>query len=627
MSFTRRHKHLSQISWAIVMVFMVGLLWVRQARAHAYLVRSEPAANIILDSAPPTMRLWFSETVSAAFSGARLLSAGGQATDLAFSVDPNDHTLMIVTLPELADGVYSLRWTVHSETDGHLTQGLVVFGIGQGADLGTATAVETETAVPLPELMLRWFTFVLYAGMIGAFATTYLVLDPQSQPTAIASVQQAAQKRMLRLGWWCSLLALIVGLAWVGWQAIALAASYSGNLSIVAVAWQWLTQTRSGGFWWAHQLVILIVVRNLWILQRQPTEATTAGKMIQLTGLLLLILLLIQSLNSHAAALTSNTAVAVVADTLHLLAASFWVGGLLALVAGLLPLVRHHAEFKALVQAGWGPFGKWAALSVGVLFTTGIYSTGREVSSANAMLTTLYGQTLSLKIVLMLVVGALGATNALVLHPRLAALLGRILRRPEGWKPLSLRHLPRLFVAELCVGLLVLLLAGTITAAPTARGTAFTAADASTGVSQTVNDMIIKFSVTPNQAGQNIFTVRAVSTRRPPPAEIVRVILRFTYLEQDLGLTSEDMAQAEPDLYLLSGNQLYLAGTWQIDAVVRRQGVEDSVAQFTWFVPSTEPEQPAIVSDKPWESLLTTVAAVLLVLVCGTAVLWRINQA
>jgi copper transport protein len=343
--------------------------------------------------------------------------------------------------------------------------------------------------------------------------------------------------------------------------------------------------------------------------------------------MLLLMLLLIQSLTSHAAALTHNTALAVAADTLHLLAASFWVGGLLALVIGLLPLVRLKSDFTALVQTGWRPFSQWAALSVGVLVVTGIYSTGREVSSPNAMITTLYGQTLLFKIGLMLLVGLIGTTNAIILHPDLAAALARLLRKPAGWTPLSIHKLPRLFMAEVGLGLLVLLLAGMVTAVPTARGAAYTAAvNAQSTFNQTVDDIFITLAVNPNQAGQNIFTVRAVSTRRPPPAEIVRVILRFTYLDEDFGLTSVDMDEFEPDLYLLSGNQLYLAGNWQIDVVVRRQGIEDSVAQFKLIVSPPGTQQPAIISDQPWESLLTVVAGVLLVLLLGTAVLWRINK-
>ncbi len=587
MRVKNRHKRFCQIGWSISLILISSLVMFRRASAHAYLIRSDPAANSILDSAPSSVSLWFSEDVTLEFSGARLLDTSGQATDLEISVDPADHTLLVAKLPELGDGVYSLRWSVHSETDGHVTQGLVIFGIGQEADLGRATAVETQTAVPWPELLLRWLTFSLYAGMIGGFTMTYLVLDPQSQAPATADVQRRAQKRMLRLAFYCSLLAFFTGFAWAGWQASTLAGSFSGKLSIAGAGWQWLTQTQLGFYWWARQIAILAIAGNLWLLSHRQTESPIAVWTIPLTSILLLAVLLIHSLTSHAAALTPHTALAVTADALHLLAASFWVGGLLALVVGLLPLVRHNADFTTLAKAGWGPFGKWAALSAGIILVTGVYSTIREVSSVNALLTTLYGQTLLFKIGLVLIVGVIGAANAMLLHPRLAAPLARILGKPVGWTPLSLRQLPRLLIAEVCFGLLVLLMAGVITTAPTARGAAYAAADPAADLSQTVDDMFIKLTVNPNKAGQNIFTVRAVSTRRPPPAEVVRVILRFTYLDQDLGLTSVDMNEIEPDLYLLSGNQLYLAGRWQIDVVVRRQGIEDSVARFEWLVPQT----------------------------------------
>ncbi len=620
-----RQTNFSQIGWAIILTLLTSLVMVRRASAHAYLIRSDPPANVILDAAPTAMNLWFSETISQEFSSVQLLAASGQALDVSVTVDSADQTLLVVNLPELDEGVYSLRWTVHSAIDGHLTHGLIVFGIGQEVDLGTAAAEITQTAVAWPELILRWLTFSLYAGLIGAFAITYLVLDPDSQPAASATVQRMAQKRMLRLAWWSSLLALVVGIIWVGWQAAALADSSLGSLSITAAGWQWLSQTQLGFYWWARQLVLLTVAGILWWLWHRQPEASLPAWTIPLTAILLLALLFMQSLTSHAAALTPNTTIAILADTLHLVAASLWVGGLLALVIGLLPLVRHHDDFAALVKAAWRPFGLWAALSVGILVVTGIYSTGREVSSANAMITTLYGQTLLFKIGLVLIVGFIGANNATMLHPHLAAPLARLLRKPAGWTPLSLRQFPHLVVAEVCIGLLVLLLAGLITAVPTARGiTSITAADSD--LSQTVDDMLIKLSVSPNQAGQNIFTVRAASTRRPPPAEIMRVILRLTYLDQDFGLTSVDMDEFEPDLYLLTGNQLYLPGNWQIDVVVRRQGIEDSVARFNWVVLPSGIQQPAVVSDQPWETLLTLVAAVLLVAGMGTAVLWYVKR-
>lgn len=619
----RLRNHLP-LALALAFTILLGLAQVHQAKAHAYLLRSDPPANAILETAPDTINLWFSEIISQGFSSAQLINAAGESSDVSVTVDPNDQTLMIVHLPELADGVYSLRWKAHSDVDGHFSYGLFIFGVGQNADLSTATAVETDTAVPWPELLLRWLTFITYAGLIGAFAVTWLVLKPEAQPEAIAAVQQAAQKRILRLAWWSSLGAFLISFAWLLWQAYVLADS-SGTLSITSAGWQWLSQTRLGIYWWARQLVLLLLIVSLRTLRQRETAGR--GGLTALTGFLLLGLVLIQSLTSHAAAVTPNTALAVVMDALHLTAASFWVGGLLALAGGLLPLVRRRADFSQLVKSGWRPFSLWAALSVGVLVATGIYSTGQQVSSANALVTTFYGRTLIGKIGLMLLVGLIGLINSSLLHPRLAAPLARLLHKPDGWTPLSLRQFPRLVTAEIGAGLVVFLLAGLLTAAPTARGAAYTAAaDDLTTRSQTIDDVFITLSINPAQAGQNIFTVRAVSTRRPPPADILRVLLRFTYLEEDLGLTSEVMNEFEPDLYILSGSQLYLPGRWQIDVVVRRQGVEDSVARFNWVIPEAGPEVETVLSKEPWETQLTWLAGILLLLVV-TAVFWGFRRA
>ncbi|MCB9419930.1 MAG: copper resistance protein CopC/CopD [Ardenticatenaceae bacterium] len=619
----RFHEKFNRTGWSILLTVLIGLVAVHRASAHAYLLHSEPAANAILDTAPETMRLWFSEIISSEFSGAMLLDADGQSLDITVTVDPNDHTLLVVNLPELPDGVYSLRWAAHSEADGHSTQGLIVFGIGEGADLGTATAVATDTAVSWPEVVLRWFTYTLILGLVGMVAVTTLVLKPANFSDNVAAVLRAAQKRILRIAWRLSLASLLVGVIWVGWQAYALASSVSGNISLLATAWQWLSQTRLGLFWWARQMVLLVLAASLWPGERQMERETAVSPTQRIfLFVLLLTLLVVQSLTSHAAALTSQTTLAVTMNTLHLVAAGLWVGGLLALVVGLLPLVRQKDDFTALVQAGWGPFGRLAAFSVVLVLATGIYSTGREVGSADAMISTFYGQTLMVKIGLMLTVGLFGALNSSILHPRLSAPLAHLLHKLQGWTPISARRLPRLIVAEVIVGLLVLLLAGLVTAAPTARGVAIAAnRNAPSSLSQRVDDMVIGLSVNPNQAGQNIFTVRAASTRRPTPAKVLRIILRFTYLGQDLGMASVDAAEIEPDLYLIGGSQLNVAGNWQIDVVVRRQGLEDSIASFEWTVPETGPQQPVIISNRPWEPLLTALAMVLLLLLGGTAVI------
>ena len=143
-------------------------------------------------------------------------------------------------------------------------------------------------------------------------------------------------------------------------------------------------------------------------------------------------------------------------------------------------------------------------------------------------------------------------------------------------------------------------------------------------MTQSVEDMIISFSSKPNLPGQNIFVVRATSHRRPAPAEVAKVILRFTYLEEDLGTVSIEAQEIEETSYRLGGGYFSLPGRWHVDAVVRRLGVEDSIGSFEWVVPPTAEPEPVVLSDQPLRPILLPLgfAGMGLLLLAGL-VLWR----
>jgi copper transport protein len=471
--------------------------------------------------------------------------------------------------------------------------------------------------------LLRWLNFTVLLTLVGGVAMAYLILRPTTtgkDESAVAEMRRAAYRRVMGLATICSGLAIVIGLGLLLWQMGTLAGDLPQDASMTGAVWQLLSRTRWGLFWLLRQGILLAlsgVLFWLWTMG-DPAKGESPPQRQRLglvgTGLLLLAVLMMQGLTGHAAALALSTTLAVVVDMLHLLAASLWVGGLLALSIGLLPLLRrqNRADFALLTRASWGRFGGWAAISMGVLVATGLYNTGRQVISLDALLATLYGQALLTKMGLLVGIGLVGLCNSILLHPRLVAPLAHWLSRPAGWTPLTLRQLPRLILLEATLGLLALLVTGMITATPPARGAEFALAahEIPTALDQTIDDMLVTFSARPNRPGQNMFTIRAVSVRRPPPAEVMRVILRFTFLGQDMGRTSVDAVEIEPGLYQVGGNYLSLAGAWQVQVVVRRRGIEDSVAQFNWVVAPPGPIRPLILSRQPLEPVLTLAAGV-----------------
>ena len=105
------------------------------------------------------------------------------------------------------------------------------------------------------------------------------------------------------------------------------------------------------------------------------------------------------------------------------------------------------------------------------------------------------------------------------------------------------------------------------------------------------------------------------------------MLLRFTYLGQELGRVSMMAEQIEPGRFQIGGSHLSLAGAWQIDVVVRRRGIEDSVAWFHWTLAPPGGARPVVVSQYPLKAPLTFAATgTLLLVLMAVAWTWRIQR-
>jgi hypothetical protein len=89
------------------------------AWAHAKLVKSEPAQRAVLNQSPSQLRLWFNERLEPAFSIATVLDASGnRVTSSEAAVSNADPKLLVLLLPALAKGIYTVQFQVLS-VDGH----------------------------------------------------------------------------------------------------------------------------------------------------------------------------------------------------------------------------------------------------------------------------------------------------------------------------------------------------------------------------------------------------------------------------------------------------------------------------------------------------------------------------
>jgi methionine-rich copper-binding protein CopC len=114
----------------ICFVLLLGFgLGISVATAHSRLVRSDPPARAVLDTAPKELKLWFNEAVEPAFAKIWIVPAQGPQISLTSRGDSADPRILIVSLPgNLPAGPVNIGYHVLS-VDGHTVDDKLTFTI------------------------------------------------------------------------------------------------------------------------------------------------------------------------------------------------------------------------------------------------------------------------------------------------------------------------------------------------------------------------------------------------------------------------------------------------------------------------------------------------------------------
>ena len=112
---------LKRVVVGAVMVLAMGVQ-VAPAMAHAALVKTEPPRRALLAKAPAEVRLWFNEDIESAYASLVVLDTGkNPVTEVTPHLAPDDQKSLVLPLPELTPGKYSVKFRVLS-LDGHVIQ-------------------------------------------------------------------------------------------------------------------------------------------------------------------------------------------------------------------------------------------------------------------------------------------------------------------------------------------------------------------------------------------------------------------------------------------------------------------------------------------------------------------------
>ena len=613
--------------------------------AHAILLRSDPAKDAILSVAPQQVRMWFSEDLNPTLSTAVVVNAENQRVDNSDAhISSNDPAEMDVTLmSNLSPAVYIVVWRSDSNDDGHILRGSFIFTLarpdgtvptlsgntipGQNA-LGSGNLTGLYTGqVDGPTLFnLIAITLVELGAVfwVGAQLWLVFVLQPVSEDHKEQSnTNQQVQLRFERLFSFPTLLVLL--LANIGvllGQALNFTGGQWGPAFALTLLSNLATSGRFGTFWMMREIVIgaaLLLSLCMLFFKRRPK---VINSLLPWANLILgLALFIAITMSSHATAVSKNVVFyAVPIDWLHLLAAAFWVGGIMYIATTYLPVIHRApiAERARSLITVLPYYTPWAIAGVAIMAVTGPFNATFHLTSWVQFITTAYGRALVVKILL---VGALLTTSSIhvgLLRPRLkkeywkyAYIAGRVAvdqattvsDRPtkllvqqvnlrEGRLSKKTRLLtevlrwePLLGVAVLvCVGLMNVF-AGTLSPTstqqqqPTENIKPF-----NTTVKTTDSKFTIMLNVNPNRFGTNIFTVSVVDNSTGKPTTNVGVSLYTTMLDMDMGTDTVNLLPDEQGHFSASGD-LSMGGNYQIRIQIRTPNNTLHEARVQFYVP------------------------------------------
>jgi putative copper resistance protein D len=220
-----------------------------------------------------------------------------------------------------------------------------------------------------------------------------------------------------------------------------------------------LASTRFGHVWIARLAVAAALA--VYLLRPRADERPFSVRAI-VAALLAAALLGALALTGHGGATPGAAGIVHLAsDAAHAIAAGIWVGGLVPL-ALLFAAARRDADDRALAaaRATTRRFSTLGIACVATLLATGIVNAIFLVGSVPALLGTSYGQLLTAKIALFLVMVATAAVNRLKLTPRLA--------EHDPGAAIAMRPLQRNSLLEAALGLVILVIVGALGAIPPA---------------------------------------------------------------------------------------------------------------------------------------------------------------
>src|SRR6266567_3246197 len=167
------------------------------AYAHAFVIGSDPVDGSTVASTPRVVRIFFDAAISPA-SIAHVYTPDEQIAEATRSsispTNPRELDTPLKNPDQLPQGGYTVRWTALAYGDGHTTQGVIGFNIGQSSTglpgqtiLGPSTSnIPPElNAIGILAVAWEWLVLVALTFWIGILFIEGIILAGVERTSAL----------------------------------------------------------------------------------------------------------------------------------------------------------------------------------------------------------------------------------------------------------------------------------------------------------------------------------------------------------------------------------------------------------------------------------------------------------
>jgi copper transport protein len=518
------------------------------ASAHAALVATDPANGTIVPDAPNKITLTFSESVQLVSGKIQVLGPDNKRADAGEPKQDGDS----VTIPLRTGGgrgTYLVSYRVIS-ADSHPVGGTITYSVGAPSTTPTATINDTNVD-PVVRTLIPIGKYLGYVGLA-------LVVGP------VLVLALLWPHRLSRRGpanlVYTGIGLILLSTLWALW----LQAPYALGVGVFGVQMGDIRDVLGSTFG-AVMLVRLGVILAAAVLLR-PMLRGDGGESkadLALLGVLGVAALATWPLTGHPTA-SPVAGVSVVVDAIHLASMSVWLGGLVMLVAFLLPRANER-ELGAILPI----WSRWAATAVSALILAGVVQALIEVASFKGLVDSMYGVLILIKVGLAALVLAVAAYSRRLVRSKTAETGPRTLRPPV--------------YVELAITAVVLGVTATLVqiSPPRTAEAAEQATTTTTTVSQTLKDstMSLQVDIFPASVGNNSIHLYAYTPQNKP--------LPVVEWSATAALPAKGIEPIEvpllriTDFHAIGDIALPAAGEWTFKFTARTSDIDESTLSMT----------------------------------------------